>query len=84
MKNTAIRLRLSAKTKRDGWTDRQTYRLGHFNISHPGPLARDKLKMFFSHLGFGFIECFTITFLHTNSWLNWVDEMIDEGEVGFE
>ena len=22
----------------------------------------------------GFIECFTATFLHTHSWLNWVDE----------
>ena len=22
----------------------------------------------------GFIECFTTTFLHTHSWLNWVDE----------
>ena len=21
-----------------------------------------------------FIECFTTTFLHTHSWLNWVDE----------
>ena len=24
--------------------------------------------------GFGFIECFMTTFLHTHSWLNWVDE----------
>ena len=23
---------------------------------------------------FDFIECFTTTFLHTHSWLNWVDE----------
>ena len=26
-----------------------------------------------------FIECFTTTFLHTNSWLTWVDE---DDEVG--
>ena len=31
---------------------------------------------------FDFIECFTITFLHTHSWLNWVDEDDDEDEVG--
>ena len=24
--------------------------------------------------GFDLIECFTTTFLHTHSWLNWVDE----------
>ena len=23
--------------------------------------------------GFDFIECFTTTFLHTHSWLNWVE-----------
>ena len=31
---------------------------------------------------FGFIECFTATFLHTHSWLKWVDEDDDEDEVG--
>ena len=41
------------------------------------------------HVGFAmhaciyeFIECFTTTFLHTHSWLNWVDEDDDEDEVG--
>ena len=29
-----------------------------------------------------FIECFTTTFLHTHSWLNWVDE--DDDEVGLK
>ena len=29
---------------------------------------------------FDFIECFTTTFLHTHSWLNWVDE----DEVGLK
>ena len=28
-----------------------------------------------------FIECFTTTFLHTHSWLNWVDADDDEDEV---
>ena len=31
-----------------------------------------------------FIECFTTTFLHTHSWLNWVDEDDDEDEVGLK
>ena len=30
------------------------------------------------------IECFTTTFLHTHSWLNWVDEDDDEDEVGLK
>ena len=30
------------------------------------------------------IECFTTTFLHTHSWLNWVDENDDEDEVGLK
>ena len=33
-------------------------------------------------LCFDFIECFTTTFLHTHSWLNWVDE--DDNEVGLK
>ena len=33
---------------------------------------------------FDFIECFTTTFLHTHSWLNWVDEDDDEDEVGLK
>ena len=33
---------------------------------------------------FLFIECFTTTFLHTHSWLNWVDEDDDEDEVGLK
>ena len=28
------------------------------------------------------IECFMTTFLHTHSWLNWVDE--DDDEVGLK
>ena len=35
-------------------------------------------------LAFDFIECFTTTFLHTHSWLNWVDEDDDEDEVGLK
>ena len=31
-----------------------------------------------------FIECFTTTFLHAHSWLNWVDEDDDEDEVGLK
>ena len=31
-----------------------------------------------------FIECFMSTFLHTHSWLNWVDEDDDEDEVGLK
>ena len=31
---------------------------------------------------YDFIECFTTTFLHAHSWLNWVDE--DEDEVGLK
>ena len=35
--------------------------------------------------GFDFIECFTTTFLHAHSWLNWVDEDDDEhDEVGLK
>ena len=30
------------------------------------------------------IECFTTTFLHTHSWLSWVDENIDDDEVGLK
>ena len=39
---------------------------------------------FFNHdiQGTDFIECFTTTFLHTHSWLNWVDE--DDDEVGLK
>ena len=33
---------------------------------------------------FDCIECFTTTFLHTHSWLNWVDEDDDEDEVGLK
>ena len=34
---------------------------------------------------FDFIECFTTTFLHAHSWLNWVDESNDdEDEVGLK
>ena len=33
---------------------------------------------------FDFIECFTTTFLHTDSWLNWVDEDDDEDQVGLK
>ena len=32
----------------------------------------------------GFIECFTTTFLHIHSLLNWVDEDDDEDEVGLK
>ena len=32
---------------------------------------------------FDFIECFTTTFPHAHSWLNWVDED-DEDEVGLK
>ena len=32
--------------------------------------------------GFDFIECFMTTFLHTHSWLNWVDE--DDDEIGLK
>ena len=35
-------------------------------------------------MGFDFIECFTTTFLRAHSWLNWVDEDDDEGEVGWK
>ena len=28
---------------------------------------------------FDFIECFTTTFLHTHSWLNWVNEDDEDG-----
>ena len=31
---------------------------------------------------YDFIECFTTTFLHAHSWLNWVDE--DDDEVGLK
>ena len=31
-----------------------------------------------------FIECYMTTFLHTHSWLNWVDEDDDEDEVGLK
>ena len=34
--------------------------------------------------GFDFIECFTTTFQHIHSWLNWVDEDDDEDEVGLK
>ena len=30
-----------------------------------------------------YVECFTTSFLYTNSWLNWVDED-DEDEVGLK
>ena len=33
---------------------------------------------------FDFIECFTTTFLHAHSWLNWVDDDDDEDEVGLK
>ena len=33
---------------------------------------------------FDCIECFTTTFLHTHSWLNWVNEDDDEDEVGLK
>ena len=33
------------------------------------------------NLDFDFIECFTTTFRHTHSWLNWVEEDDDEDEV---
>ena len=33
---------------------------------------------------YDFIECFTTTFLHTHSWLNWVDQDDDEDEVGLK
>ena len=33
-------------------------------------------------LDFFFIECFMTTFLHTHSWINWVDE--DDDEVGLK
>ena len=35
-------------------------------------------------LRFDFIECFTTTFMHTHSWLNWVDEDDDKDEVGLK
>ena len=35
-----------------------------------------------SKIWFDLIECFTTTFLHSHSWLNWVDE--DEDEVGLK
>ena len=38
----------------------------------------------FTPYGFYFIECFTTTFLHTHSWLNWVDEDDDEDEFGLK
>ena len=30
------------------------------------------------------MECFTTTFLHAHSWLNWVDEDDGEDEVGLK
>ena len=30
------------------------------------------------------IECFTTTFLHTHSWINWVDEDDNEDQVGLK
>ena len=33
-------------------------------------------------LVFGFIECYMTVFLHTHSWLSWVDEDDDDDEVG--
>ena len=33
---------------------------------------------------FDLIECFMTTFLHTHSWLNWVDEDDDGDEVGLK
>ena len=41
-------------------------------------------NQYFIVFDFDFIECFTTTFLHTNSWLNWVDEDDDEDEVGLK
>ena len=32
---------------------------------------------------FDFIECFTTTFLHAHSWLNWVDEDDDEEDTRY-
>ena len=39
-----------------------------------------------TRIAFDFIECFTTTFLHAHSWLNWVDEDDDddEDEVGLK
>ena len=43
-------------------------------------LIRPPFNIFCLYMGFEFIECFTTTFLHTHSWLNWVDE----DEVGLK
>ena len=41
--------------------------------------------MFSCDIDLDFIECFTTTFLHAHSWLNWVDEDDDEhDEVGLK
>ena len=42
------------------------------------------LWLVINNIGFDFIECFRTTFLHTHSWLNWVDEDDDEDEVGLK
>ena len=40
------------------------------------------LKNIYKKSGSDLIECFRTTFLHTHSWLNWVDE--DDDEVGLK
>ena len=35
-------------------------------------------------IDFDFIKYFMTTFLHTHSWLNWVDEDDEEDEVGLK
>ena len=48
-----------------------------------GHLQNTKIMKANSFIYFDFIECFfTTTFLHTHSWLNWVDE--DDDEVGLK
>ena len=53
------------------------------NMKYQNQINRqDSVDVQLSFYLFYFIECFTTTFLHTHSWLNWVDEDDDDDEVG--
>ena len=56
----------------------------HFNKGANGDFSRFSLEICSVPVRFDFIECFTTTFLHTHSWLTWVDEDDDEDEVGLK
>ena len=51
-------------------------------------VAEEHYYLFCTRIQYGgggdFIECFTTTCLRAHSWLNWVDEDDDEGEVGLK